>query len=243
VSDQHFPAGTVVSAFIEAERALSEILRVVPYCPEHQDVWSPRLGEMLLYLCSQLDSLWRQEIPCAKPRKHLNMTDYSGHFAGSLCGKFVVFWGDIEGGTILAPFQEWEVGSNSSPLWWTAYNKVKHDCLANRKLGSLKNVCRAMAGLFVAILRSKLCLSHVLATDWLALDVYAPENIAPHLANDTEWTEAGIKVESHLFSYVVGTCLDLEIPGGFPSKYMGSSYRLRDWLGRNMGKRVRDVIE
>lgn len=50
----------------------------------------------------------------------------------------------------LQPFINWEAAPNyNSPDWWTPYNKVKHERVANVKNANLKNVLNALAGLFV----------------------------------------------------------------------------------------------
>jgi hypothetical protein len=45
--------------------------------------------------------------------------------------------------------------STDPPLWWTAYNKVKHEEVEAYVLGNLENTVKALAGL--AILREMIC--------------------------------------------------------------------------------------
>ncbi|MFH1921399.1 MAG: hypothetical protein ABIP48_16160 [Planctomycetota bacterium] len=240
MSDSPFPAGIVIHAFTEAERSLGEIMHTVPYCRKHEEVWSPRFGEMLRNLCCQLDSLWRQEAPSGdKFRKNLNMKDYHKHFSNDFQKRFVVFWGE-HGGRVLAPFREWETNSDLS--WWTAHNDVKHDSVTHRERGTLKNVCLATAGLFVAIVKSKLCLGDLLATDWYLPQLSHKESSASWLTSEQAWEERALVIESKQFSYPVGASLDIENTALMRGSPVTPSYRFRDWLGRTKGQRFRDLI-
>lgn len=49
---------------------------------------------------------------------------------------------------VLQPWQSWD--SNQTPIWWTAYNKVKHERDSHYEKANLENVLQAMAGLFVS---------------------------------------------------------------------------------------------
>jgi hypothetical protein len=54
-------------------------------------------------------------------------------------------------GLHLHPWSPWR-RSSGSPLWWTAYNKVKHHRDTSYPHASLKNVLNAVAGLCVVCL-------------------------------------------------------------------------------------------
>jgi len=51
------------------------------------------------------------------------------------------------GYTETKPFRAFSKGR--SPLWWRAYNSVKHDLFKNRRIATLQNLLEAMAGLFL----------------------------------------------------------------------------------------------
>lgn len=54
--------------------------------------------------------------------------------------------GDVE----LQPFLNWSASpSYQSPDWWTPYNKVKHERLANYKKANLKNTLNALSALYI----------------------------------------------------------------------------------------------
>ena len=51
----------------------------------------------------------------------------------------------------LQPWEKWS-GDSGVPLWWTAYNKIKHDRDSQYHQANLKNALNAVAGLFVVVL-------------------------------------------------------------------------------------------
>lgn len=55
-------------------------------------------------------------------------------------------------GLTLQPWQKWGVKKDNPPLWWTAYNKIKHQRHTHYHQGNLKNAVNAIAGLFVMVL-------------------------------------------------------------------------------------------
>jgi hypothetical protein len=52
----------------------------------------------------------------------------------------------------LCPWKEWSTSSATSPGWWKAYNKTKHERHAQYNLANLDNALNAVAGLFVIVL-------------------------------------------------------------------------------------------
>jgi hypothetical protein len=158
----------VIASFDQTEAMLHDVLRVVPYCPEHENVWSPQLVTILLDTCSQLDSLWKsQSATGSRP----DITDYFQMFGGEVAKRWLVVWG--EEGQRLQPFAEWDgvpgyTRAAYTPLpWWKAYNDVKHDRLANRKEATLGRTVFALAALLVAIVRCPDCAEGVAQAEWV----------------------------------------------------------------------------
>ena len=54
-------------------------------------------------------------------------------------------------GISLQPWDEWQQPAGV-PLWWTAYNKVKHERHRHFDQATLKNVLNAVGGLFILLL-------------------------------------------------------------------------------------------
>ncbi|UCE61441.1 MAG: hypothetical protein JSU63_06770 [Phycisphaerales bacterium] len=213
-----FPARTVVTSFLSCEETLLSVLRIVPWCAAHENVWSPVLTTVIMESCSQLDSLWRHTAwlsPCVREKKKrkddLNMRDYFRYFAGKsltpLGKRWVVLWGG-EDPVQICPYNAWDGADTYKALpWWQAYNNLKHDRLANRESATLRAAVNATAGLFLAILQSDHCRYAVAASDLLSSSDAVAHNPLALLGEDSLSVKDGyVLAESRLFSYPVGWC-------------------------------------
>ena len=240
-----FPASSVVNWYITAEDMLLDVLRVVPYCRENDNVWSPVLARILQEGCSQLDSLWLDEARtlalCAKSDE-LNIRDYFEHFGPDVKYKWVVCWGEEP--NLIQPFRPW-AGLKDSEFrkknydkqpkldWWQAHQRVKHDRIANQRKATLGRAVNAVAALFLAILRCKACCDAILQTGWLSSapwDSPTPGNTWLKELNpkDTKDKHRFFAAESKLFSYPVGWC-KVTIKKG--DKWLGNaSHRFMLWF-------------
>lgn len=50
---------------------------------------------------------------------------------------------------LLSPFSSWSTGVSANPVWYVAYNKLKHDRDANFRKATYRNVLEGLAGLFI----------------------------------------------------------------------------------------------
>jgi hypothetical protein len=234
-----FPSHSVVSWYIEAESMLKDVLEVVPYCNEHKNVWSPKLVTILQETCSQLDSLWSYEINHGAER--LDIKDYCPHFGDKMRPKWLVFWGEQP--ERIQPFVGWDATRPAKSLpWWQVYQDVKHNRIINREQATLENAVNALAGLFLAILRSENCRDGVAQAGWISYDTlenplsnpldclsdaYDCIHINnPHPASLYFWHYIG--VETKLFSYPVGWWAQSKEVGS--NWGGGASYRFRAWF-------------
>lgn len=207
---------SVLSWYVETEDMLQNVLRYVPYCFEHKNVWSPKLVTILHEVCSQLDSLWFYEAkksPCIEKEK-LNIRDYFEYYGECIAPKWVVFWGQET--ERIQPFESWDNPlitsykkeqwkSAFTPEWWEAYQKVKHNRLANVNMATLERTVHAVAGLFLAIIRCEDCRDEIAQLGWLSCNGTTNGNPQAFLGEDSPSTyRKCIAVESKLFTYAVG---------------------------------------
>ena len=85
-----FPANTVVDSFLYCEQMLADVFRVVPYCDDHKEIWSPVLTTVIMESCSQLDSLWghtAQQSSCVTKTK-FTIEDYFRYFRNQSAAAF-----------------------------------------------------------------------------------------------------------------------------------------------------------
>lgn len=212
-----FPARSVVVSFLACEEALARILRIVPWCDQHANVWSPMRTTVNMEASSQIDSLWGYTAWLSprvraekKKRRDMTIEDhfrYSSNRSLTPIGeRWVVFWGAHP--TRIQPFEPWAGANTYKPLkWWTAYNSLKHDRLANQELATLSAAVSATAGLFLAILECEHCRYAVEAAGWLTARESVAHNPKASLGEDSPSTkDSYVLAETALFSYPVGWC-------------------------------------
>lgn len=142
-----------------SEKDFVEYLRYVPLTNEHKDVWSLYLGDLLIRICSILDSFFRRTIYSSVLDNATDITRYRalddrkidmGVYRElydpfyQLSSKKVY---ELQTFEQLTPFLNWS--SNKSPDWWNKYNHVKHDRFKNKIEATLKSVLEALSGLFI----------------------------------------------------------------------------------------------
>lgn len=240
-SKEVFPGRSVISSYILAEHMLDDVLRVVPYCPSHESVWSPVLATVLLESCSQLDSLWQFEARQSScvTQKSLDIKDYFSYFGQYLGYRWVLFWGEEP--EQVHPYKPWaSVASYATTTyvqldWWKAYNAVKHDRLRNRQEATLKRAVQSLSALFLNILRCEFCRDDVAQAGWLSAGPQAAHNPRCHLGEDSRSTkDMYVLAESKLFSYPVGWCKISVHPDDL---WMGDgSARFKLWFNEHHAK-------
>lgn len=234
-----FTAQSVINSFIQNEAMLKDVLNIVPYSEEHLNVWSPILATVLLESCSQLDSLWKYRLKDLD-KKYLEddfrikipdrpkMTNHFSFWGGHVALSWVVFWGGLP--TMVTPFDAWKKDGKPKPPveyapldWWVAYNKLKHDRFLNQNKATLYFTVRALAGLFVAIIKSDFCQEAILQANWLSASEYVPEKPFDRVSPYNYVT-----IETNLFSYAAGWEKEQKILG---DAWQGpASHRFRAWF-------------
>jgi len=194
----------VVSWFRENENDLHGFIKTVPYCDEHKNVWSPVLVKILLETCSILDSTWKfraLQSPCVK-QKDLGIKKYFQYFGEELGPRWVVF--RTQQAIQIKPFDVWDKSSYKESdytdlEWWKVHNELKHDRIKNIKKATLFLAVNALAGLFLAIVKSDFCREALVHEGWIA---------GTEVGNiDENFSNAHLShalVESRLFTYPVG---------------------------------------
>ncbi|MEX2111902.1 MAG: hypothetical protein WD845_01880 [Pirellulales bacterium] len=233
-----FSAQTVVTAFRSVERDLSDVLDIVPFCAEHESVWSPSLITILLEAGSQLDSLWRASARLSKyADPDPDIVDFFTYHCRAVGPRWIAFWGEEP--VKLMPFAEWAAATGTARAdykklpWWNAYTSLKHDRIVNRTQATLKHAICAVAGLFIAILKCEPCRDAVAQTQWLTCLAQEREDPAAWLGEDTPSAHSlFIAAETHLFTYAVGWS-DRPIVKGDMWVNQTASQRFRRWFNRS----------
>jgi hypothetical protein len=134
------------------ERDLDELSRYVEFDEKNFDCFSIEIARILLASGAEVDVVCKQICRVVKPESAAeNINDYRAEIKSAYPGipQFEVLLPRF--GLTLTPWDEWKK-DDGVPLWWTAYNKIKHQRDSEYHRANLKNALNAVAGLFVMVL-------------------------------------------------------------------------------------------
>ena len=134
---------------------LKLIFEFIEPCPENQAIFSHKIYELLLRACTEVESLCKQIFEANnKTAKNIirfsdlesamKLSSYSVNSYGFSYPEFYPF----------EKFKSTVPRDNRSPVWYKAYNNVKHNRLENFSDASLKNVIEAVGGVYVLLVAS-----------------------------------------------------------------------------------------
>jgi hypothetical protein len=153
--------------YTQMESSFIEFLEYVSYVYNHQKVYSPKLLSLLLQIGGYIDTIFKEmakydrirNIPeCQKLNKAVEKDRYNIGYARTAFERIYRLSLNNEGTIVpklpwltspplLTPFKKF--AQNSSPKWWTAYNKAKHEWSEWLHQANMKNVLEALAGAFL----------------------------------------------------------------------------------------------
>jgi hypothetical protein len=140
------------SYLLAIERDLAEISRYIEFDERNSNCFSIELTKILLSASAETDVVCKQL--CKKVNNHScaeNINDYRIELTEAFPSIFNCKVALPRFGMTLTPWDEWEK-PDGVPIWWTGYNKVKHERHTHYQSASLKNALNAVAGLFVMVL-------------------------------------------------------------------------------------------
>lgn len=137
--------------FLALEDDLVRMSRYLEPTTHNFDSYSLELARILFAASSEVDVV--AKLLC----KRLNRESRAGSI-GQYRGELLVAYPQIveaavtipRFGLTLTPWDPWS--TETSPLWWQAYNKVKHQRDTHFAQASLKHALNSVAGLFVLLL-------------------------------------------------------------------------------------------
>nr|WP_319537643.1 hypothetical protein [uncultured Methanospirillum sp.] len=162
-NDKGIESDKIWSRYLLLENSFLKFQYYIPFIPEHYNVTSPHLDDLLIRTCSLLESFFKtsshciifdgevEEIPLQKLRnepKKAGIKDIEAVFNNryNLSDKNIHFIFQEYQHTF-SPFQGW--CNKDSPIWWIDYNKLKHNGF--KFSSSYQNVRNALGGLFLSI--------------------------------------------------------------------------------------------
>jgi hypothetical protein len=130
--------------YFETEKQFIELSRIIPL-DNLSETYSPNLFGILQMSCSQIINIMR--LLCDKLELRYNDDNFPSFYeqlnVHEVLEKQQVALLKAQGGVI--PFRK---NGDEPPIWWTAYNKTKHNLPQGFKSGNIGNTTNALAGLY-----------------------------------------------------------------------------------------------
>lgn len=157
-----YESGYSLNMFRILETDLIDFLNYIPIDyyigDERKEIYSPKLAELLIRIGSQVDIFFRHYdvvhniFKKFHPNKRFdianftieNYRDIERDGTKILSNEKIILLSTNE---LIKPFEFWI--DKRYPLWWNAYNNVKHQGFKNKKEGNLFNVIESLSALFL----------------------------------------------------------------------------------------------
>lgn len=138
--------------FLAIERDLEVLSRYMEFDKRNFKCFSIEIARIILAACAEVDVVCKQMCRANNSNSTAeNINAYRTEIKSIVHGipDFQVLMPRF--GLTLRPWDEWR-SRTGVPIWWTAYNKIKHHRDSQYHQASLKNALNAVAGLFVVVL-------------------------------------------------------------------------------------------
>ena len=156
------PHDFVVANFQALEDQFIECMKYVPYVEQNQAVVSPKFVPILMDACSLIDSVLRDS---TDGDKRQTLKTYAALHEERLELEETTSLVLVSPLQLVRPFRGWR---GTMPVWWDAYNKVKHDRIRNYAAATYSCTVAAMAGLHQLLARSWQFLGNLTRAGWFS---------------------------------------------------------------------------
>ncbi len=140
------------SYLLAIERDLDQLSRFVEFDKKNFGCFSIEIARILLASGAEVDVVCKQICKIIdRNSKAKSVNKYRSEIVPALprIPDFEILLPRF--GLRLKPWDEWR-NADGTPLWWTAYNKIKHHRDSEYDKANLKNALNAVAGLYVVVL-------------------------------------------------------------------------------------------
>ncbi len=155
----------ILANFLQLEQQLLDCMDYIPFTAQNHHLASPKFTPIILDGCSLTESIFKRIT--TNGDRHTIKT-----YASQLDRRL-----DLSSATtivlapsvgFLRPFRDW---TNTTPFWWAAYNKIKHDRMGNHDVASYLATVNALAALHQVMARStNVFLECIAKAGWLNPD-------------------------------------------------------------------------
>jgi len=158
------------------EKRMLDLSRYVTFDPQNRSTWSESLADLLMLCGSALDTFFRNMLYCPniqreqsykkinKTHNKFNILDFINIYEPyyELSQNIVEVPFGLGKNQRFQPFKEFTNGR--PPIWWDAYNHIKHDYYESLEEANLGNVLECLGGLLIVHLLHKCSQKYLIQT-------------------------------------------------------------------------------
>lgn len=137
--------------FLALEDDLNQLSRYLEPTQANFNAYSLELARVLFAAASEVDVVAKR---LCKQVKTTSKADNINQYKKEIMGRYPEIAGSCVSipkfGLSLSPWEQW--GKDSNPVWWKAYNDVKHKRHTHFAQANLKNTLNAVSALFALLL-------------------------------------------------------------------------------------------
>lgn len=136
--------------FLALESDVGNLSRYIEFVEDNYSTYSIEIAHLLLATASEIDVVLSQLCSRIKSNKIEGINNYREIIQGYIPEFSQVTVNISRFGLELKPWENWL--GNGNPIWWQAYNRVKHKRNNHFSDANLKNVLNAVSGLFISLI-------------------------------------------------------------------------------------------
>lgn len=158
LTDPSFFASTKqhIMAFFLIVEDLKKVFEYIEPINAHDNVYSHRLFELLLFTCTEIESILSELLNLhdyrsqkgINPQYNLTMRNY---FEIGTILKLSQYTVSFRESRIIIPYEDWNETDFKPLRWYSGYNSVKHNRSSHFADANLKNVLESIAGLYALL--------------------------------------------------------------------------------------------
>jgi hypothetical protein len=218
-----------VSSYKVLERQLVECMEYLPFIEGNKFSISPKFIPIIMDSCSLIDSIFF-DITQGNNKERYSLKKYSTIHEPALSLNSNASLLLLTPVQIIQPYKNW---IKQAPLWWGAYNKLKHDRLNNFHYATYTNAIYCLAGLHQLMAKQRNFIGSFLKAGWIDTnDIEVIDNLgsAAHVGSRVD-----VIVESSLF--VSATDENFVNPDSSDEFYFDVNYE-----SKGLSHRVRNLL-
>jgi hypothetical protein len=183
-----------VTSFVALEKELVNCMEYLPFIEPNKPAISPKFVPIIMDSCSLIDSIFF-DLSANSKSERFSLKKYCELFEPKLQLNDDISLFLVSPVQLIQPYKNW---TKTPPIWWEAYNSLKHNRLNNYHCANFINAIYALAGIHQLMARLREFIGSFLKIGWI--DTHTIEVIEKLSSASHEGIVVDVIIESKLFA-------------------------------------------